>query len=48
MANELAIANEKNGGHPGGVSEKSLNLSMKQAKNNVFGGPNHFQSSFSI
>jgi hypothetical protein len=48
MANELAIANEKNGGLPGGISEKSLNLSMKQAKNNVFGGPNHFQSSFSI
>jgi hypothetical protein len=47
MANELAIANETNGRHPG-VNDKSLNLSMKQAKNNVFGGPNHFQSSFSI
>ena len=49
MANELAVANEVvSGTHPS-VIEKNLNVSMKQTKNNnVFGGPNHFQSSFSI
>ena len=47
MANELAVANETNGKNPNFI-DKSLNLSMKQTKNNAFGGPNHFQSSFSI